>query len=448
MIWSIYVPLVSLILFAVWMVRITLKARASLRRIDAEVTQLSELLSELESDRHTDEPLEHWLGDTYTYIAKNSFNKNNPLIELIRRFYAMSELASPDLLAALESITAREVDKLEVARETPGHLLLLGIMGTVVGMVVALSTFGAANFQGTGTAVNIGQIMSSMFLAFISTGIALFFSVSTRGYLEKVSLRQADMLAEMESYAFSHLAPLFLPKQDRTLQQRFHELMNQQQHLLAEALEKSATTLSAFAATLAGAEELTRNLNTTMTESSERALSLGERMTGELQQVGSALSSKLLDGLELVSKELSTQHATFKTSTRDMVAALEASNRATHQAFETSSRDALLALEHEKHITQQHNERLQERFAETITLLNDNNVKLVRNMGTMTKHFATQSEEQTAAINALRQDVLALSERLEASQERYQQTFLETVQSFLYEQFTELARSFGLRRRN
>lgn len=448
MIWSIVIPLVTLALFTFWMVRIALRAHRSLKQIDAEVAQLSELLDELSLERGGEEAIEDWLGTTYTYIAKNSFSKNNPLIELIRRFYAMSELASPDLLAALESVISREDEKLEPARETPGQLLLLGIMGTVVGMVVALSTFSATNPQEGAMALNIGQILSSMFLAFISTGIALFLSVAVRAQLERVGRRQADMLSALESYAFTQLAPRFLPKQDRVVQQRFHELIERQQQQLAEALEKATRTLDAFLRTLSGAEALARELSTTMRAGSERAQQLGKQLSGELQQVGAALTGKLLDGLELVSRELAAQHASFKGNTREMLAALEASSRATQQAFETSSRDALLALEHEKHLLQQNYERLQERFAETITLLNDNNVKLVRNMSAMTKHFAAQSEAQTAAVEALRQDVLKLAERLEAAQERYQKTFLETVQDFLYQQFSELARSLGLRRRN
>jgi hypothetical protein len=63
----------------------------------------------------------------------------------------------------------------------------------------------------------------------------------------------------------------------------------------------------------------------------------------------------------------------------------------------------------------------------------------------MTRHFVAHSEEQTASIQSLQREVTQLSERLIDSQERYQQTFLETVQSFLQDQFGEIARGFGLK---
>jgi biopolymer transport protein ExbB/TolQ len=425
MLWSLYVPLAYLLIFAAWMLRITWRARSSLGQTNLEISQLENVLKDLKANRRESDTVERWLGETYAFIAKNSYSKQNPVIELINRFYAMRDLASPNVFAALDSISNRELDKLEGPRETPNSLLLLGIMGTVVGMVTALSTFGVIGARDATQTIDIGRIIGSMFVAFISTGLALVFSVTTRGYVEKVTMHQSDMLAELEGYAFTHLAPLLLPKQDRVAQQRFHELMDHQQTLLGESLEKGATTLDNFAASIEQTQHITHLLNETMSKNATVVGQLGQRITSDLNTVSSDVSSKLLQSLQVINKDL-TQH---------------------RAGLEGSFKDARTILEEEKRLSLQQSELLQRRIAETIEVLRENNNTLVKSFNTMTSHYATYTERQTASIEALRQEVTALSDRLVSSQEVYQQTFFENVQSFLRGQFDELARTLGLGRR-
>ncbi len=426
MIWSVYLPIVSLLIFAAWMVRISLRARGSLKRVRLEISQLSEILKTLKNNRREGENVERWLGDTYAYVTKNSFSKNNPLVELISRFYAMRELASPDVFAALESVNEREMDKLELARETPNTLLLLGIMGTVVGMVTALSTFAVANsVGGAAPDLDIGRIIGAMFLAFISTGIALILSVTTRGYAEKVSAEQSEMLSELEGYSFTHLAPYLLPKNDTVNQRRFHELIDRQQTLMSDSLEKSSATLSKFSSTIEGAQKLTSHLSDTMTQNASAVSQWGQRVTTDLQTVSGDVSSKLLDALNIINKEL-TQH---------------------RGGIEGSFKDARVILEEEKRLSLQQTEALQRRYAETVKQLNENNLALVRSFNAMATHYATHTEQQTASLEALRDEVAQLSERLVVAQDKYQQTFLQTVQEYIRTQFEDLTRNVGLGRR-
>jgi hypothetical protein len=113
MLWSLYVPIAFLLIFAVWMLRVTWRARSSLRQTDLEITQLEHVLKDLKANRREGDTIERWLGETYAFIAKNSYSKQNPIIEMINRFYAMRDLASPNVFAALDSISNRELDKLE-----------------------------------------------------------------------------------------------------------------------------------------------------------------------------------------------------------------------------------------------------------------------------------------------------------------------------------------------
>ena len=423
MLWSLYVPLAFLLIFAVWMLRVTWRARSSLKQTDLEITQLETVLKELKSNRRENESVERWLGETYAFIAKNSYSKQNPIIEMINRFYAMRDLASPNIFAALDSISNRELDKLERPRETPNSLLLLGLMGTVVGMVTALSTFRLEQQADGG--IDIGRIIGAMFLAFIATGIALVLSVTTRNYVEKVATHQSDMIAELEGYAFTHLAPLLLPKQDRAAQQRFHELMNQQQTLLGETLEKSAETLDNFSETIAQTQRTTHLLNESMSKNAAAISQVGQKITGDLNAVSGEVSGKLLQALQTVNKDL-TQH---------------------RAGLDGSFKDARTILEEEKRLSLQQTELLQRRIAETVEVLRENNNTLVKSFNTMTSHYATYTERQTTSLEALRQEVNTLSNRLVDSQEAYQQTFMESVQSFLRTQFDELARTLGLARR-
>lgn len=424
MIWSLYVPLATLLIFAAWMGRITWRARQSLRQTNLEITQLEQVLKDLKANRREHENVERWLGDTYAFIAKNSYSKENPLIEIINRFYAMRELASPNVFAALDSISNREMDKLERPREVPNSLLLLGLMGTVVGMVTALSTFGIVNQQQVGETIDIGRIIGAMFLAFISTGLALVLSVSTRGYVERVAAHQSDMLAELEGYAFTTLAPLLLPKQDRVVQQKFHDLMGQQQAMLGESLEKSSSTLNKFSSAIDQTHKVTQALNDSLGKNATTLAQVGQRVTSDFGAVSNEVSNKLLQALQAVNKDLAQQRT----------------------GLESSFKDARVILEEEKRLSLQQSELLQRRIAETIEVLRDNNNALVKSFNTMTSHYATYTERQTASIESLRQEVAQLSERLVTSQETYQKTFMQNVQDFIRHQFEELSRSLGRRR--
>ena len=422
MIWTVYLPIVSLIIFCLWMIRVSWRARAILKGVDLQLGQLITVIDHLKSNTRFSEHNERWLGDIYAFITRNSFADNNPLTELVNRFYAMRELASPDLSAMFNSVSEHELDKLEIPRETPGNLLLLGILGTVVGLVMALASFGITGGAGEGSSV-VGRLISSMFVAFISTAIAIFLSVVTKSYLEKVSMRQSAMLSEIEGYAMTHLAPFLLPKQNASAQREGYEKMNQQQGLMRESLEQTAATFAELSTTLGQVKPLTQFLNESMNRNTAMVSQIGQRVSADLTQVNSDISTKLLKSLELLSSELTEQRS-----------GLELFHRDTQQAAEKEKRTSL-----------QQTEILHRRFSETIDVLKDNNLELTRNLNLMTRHFVAHSEEQTASIDALRQEVAQLSERLIVSQEHYQQTFLQTIQSFLQDQFGEIARGLGLK---
>ncbi|MGL4608573.1 MAG: MotA/TolQ/ExbB proton channel family protein [Trueperaceae bacterium] len=423
MLLSLVFPLIMLGIFAVWMGRITWQTRQSLRQTDLELEQLEKVLSDLSTNRRDYDSLERWLGDTYAFIAKNSYSKQNPIIELINRFYAMRELAVPNIFAALDSISNRELDKLEQPRETPNTLLLLGLMGTVVGMVTALSTF-AFTERNDNAALDIGRIIGAMFVAFISTGIALILSITTRNYIEKVEAHQSDMLSTLEGYAFTQLAPMLLPKQDRIVQQHFHNLMKSQQALLGESLEKSASTLSRFSSSVDQAQKVTQGLSDALTRNANALNQIGQRITSDLSAVSNEVSAKLLQGLQGVNHDFAKHRA----------------------GLESNFKEVKLSLEEEKRLGLQQTELLQRRMAETVDVLRENNTTLVKSFNTMTSHYATHTEKQTASIEALRQDVARLSERLATSQENYQKNFLQTIQEFIRSQFEELSRTLGRRK--
>ncbi len=422
MIWSVYLPIASLILFCIWMLRVSLRARRLLRQVDAQVTQLLTVLNHLKTNTRFSEQNDRWLGDMYAFITRNSFAENNPLTELVSRFYSMRNLASPDLSAVLGSISERELDKLEIPRETPGNLLLLGILGTVTGLVTALASFGITGGDGEGSSV-VSRLISSMFLAFISTGIALFLSVVMRAFVEKISLRQSDMLSELEGYAMTYLAPFLLPKQESSVQKEVYDRIYQQQSLMRESLEQTASTFSEFSNNLGQIKPLTQYLNESMTRNTAMVSQIGQKVSSDLNQVNHEISNKLLKSLDVIGTELTQQRG----------------------GLELLHRDTQMAVEKEKRTTLQQTEILHRRFSETIEVLKENNLELTRNLNTMTRHFVAHTEEQTATIQALRQDVSQLSERLIDSQERYQQTFLESIQTFLQDQFGEFAKGFGIK---
>ena len=399
----------------------------------AEVENLSTVITELKGSRRFNEGRDYWLDDTYNFINRNSTVENNPLLELITRFYAMRDLSSPDIASALSSVSDRELDKLEVARETPSTLLLLGIMGTVVGMVIALASFGLAGFQAEGSTLNVGRIMSSMFIAFISTGLALFMSISIRSYLEEVALAQSDMLADLESYAFTTIVPTLLPKHESVVQQRFIDLVDQQQRLMGESLERNTGAINAFSSMIQDAQQVTQQLSDSLSINSENVQMIGDRVTKDLTSLNDDVSKKLVAIVHRVGKDLSDQRVGLETA---------------YSAMQQT-------LEEEKKTGFQQSTLAQQRFAETVESLKESNFELTKGLTSMSAHLSAHLEQQTETTRALRQEVSQLSERLIATQERFveeqdlqQRTFMENLQFFLQNQFNDLARNLGIRRRN
>lgn len=432
MIWTFIVPIVSLILFFGWMMGITLRARASLAKVRSEVTELNTVVTELKGSRRFSEEREYWLDDTYNFINRNSSVEHNPLLELISRLHAMRELASPDIASALSTVSDRELDKLEIARETPSTLLLLGIMGTVVGMVIALASFGLAGFQDEGSPLNVGRIMSSMFIAFISTGFALFMSISTRSYLEDVALEQSEMLSNLESYAFTTIAPILLPKHDSVVQQRFTDLVEQQQRLLGESLEKSTVSFNAFTSRIDEAQQVTHSLNEALALNGQAVKLIGERVTTDLTAVNADVSKKLAAIVHKIGKDLSEQR----------------------EGLESTYSVMKQAVNDEKQVYFQQSELSQQRFNDTVDLLRDSNFELTKGLTAMSAELSSQMEQQTETVRALRQEVSRLSERVVVKQnhfieeqEEYQRNFMQSVQEFLRNQFNDLAQTLGGRRR-
>ena len=420
---SLYLPLASLVIFILWMLRLAWRAEASLRRLRQEIDGIRRALNDLKV-RIVPEDRERWLNETFAYVQRTSLSGRNPLLDLINRIYAMRELARPDLTGVLSSISERELDKLEPARETPGNLLLLGIMGTVVGMVIALSTFGAGGLQGDRDSIDIGRILSSMFLAFLSTGLALLFSVFVRNRYEQVSIEQSDMLADIEGYAYTHLAPYLLPKHDHVLQQRFYEMVNTQQSMLSHSLEKSSAMVGDVLAAVTEAQGVTQSLGDSLVQSVSLLASERQNLAA-LQKASGTMTGKLPEQLSLTLGELSKQRGELKQFYHDMRKAVEEEKRATFQQ----------------------SEMFRQRYASTLEFQKDNNMELIHRLATITDKLGAQAERQTAVVESLRHDLNILSERLIVAQEVQQESFENNIQSFLQKQFAELTRIFSRQRR-
>ena len=420
---STLVPLVSLVLFGFWMLRIFFGALGKIKQVRGEVSQVGQALEAVRFMRRG-ENTDQWLSDIYAAIVQKSYSTANPLIELINRVYAVRDMATPDLAGALGSVSEREVEKLDPPREVPGTLLLLGIMGTVLGMAIALASFGIGGI-GSGN-IDVGQILSSMFLAFLSTGLALFLSVILRARVEEATTEQAELLSDLDTYAFTQLAPVLFPRNLQALQNSFFNLLEEQRQTLSGSAEKTASLLDGVSASLEQMHNLIDKLESQANISTDAVTRAGQGIAQDLSSVRNELSTGVLQELKSVSEELGKQREGLRSTYESTLKRVEADKQTTTKQAET----------------------LQWRYAESQKQMEESNASLIRSLDNLVTTVSQQSAAQTDAILALKTQIGELSESFATSQEVYQQTFLERMREMIREQFNDLANNVGLRRRN
>ena len=411
-------PFVILGFFVLWMILVSLRAFRKLAQVRSDISQVGQALEAVRFMRRG-EDTDQWLSDIYATIVQKSYSTANPLIELINRVYAVRDMATPDLASALNGVSERELEKLDPPREVPGTLLLLGIMGTVVGMAVALASFGLSG--STSGNIDITRIFGSMFLAFISTGVALLLSVIIRGRAEQVTTEQAELLSDLDTYAFTQLAPVLFPRNLQALQESFFTLLEEQRQTLSGSTEKTVNLLEGVGTALEQMHELVARLEAQANVSTDAVTQAGQDIAKDLSQVRSQLSSGFLQELKLVSEELGKQREGLRSTYEGTLKRVEADKQTTTKQAET----------------------LQWRYAESQKQMEQSNAQLVQSLDKLVSTVSQQSSTQTDAILSLKTRVAELSESFETSQETYQRTFLERMREMIREQFSDL-----MRRRN
>ena len=422
MILSTLLPLVSLVFFSIWMLSLSVRAWRNLARVRSDTAEVGQALEGVRFMRRG-EDTDRWLNDVYAAIVQKSYSAGNPLIELINRIYAMREMAAPDLSSALGSVSERELERLDAPREVPNTLQLLGIMGTVVGLALALASFGLTDEAG---GLNVTRTLSSLFLAFLTTILGFALAIALRGRLETISQEQSELLGDLETYAFTQLAPSLFPRNLQALQDSFFTLLEEQRETLRGSSEQTVGLLEGVTSALDQMHSLINKLESRASESAEAVSRANAGVSEDLAEIRAELSSGFLQELRDVSGELAKHRQGLR-------AVYEGSLKRTEEERRTSLQQA---------------ETLQFRYAESQKILEENSRQLISSMENVVTRLNSQSEAQTEALTSLRQEVSRLGDSLKTSQETYQRTFLERVQTMIREQFNDLAaKTVGLRRR-
>ena len=499
--WPLVASIAILIGFLVWMGLISYREFRFLRAFSSKVDDSIELMEELDDTLSVRPPSTfEELDQIIRAIASgNRLNDTNPLIDVLDRFSSSRALASPDLHATLQSIGDREADRLERSRAAPNTLLLLGITGTVVGLILALLSFAVGGNLLDQSSIDLSGIMRSMFIAFLSTLAALSLSILIRRDLGTAIEKQAHLIDDLEGFAFKRLAPMVMPKSDVATQQELARVIERHTRIFDATVQNGLAALHGLYTVIGETQSVTNELNESIRRHSGIVGGFVEEIGREMKSVRHETRQALADFTATLASsrdEHARQRSDLERSFRDMRSDVEESKRRTIDAGEA----AQAKLEQATAAVIEGNAKLGEtmgammdefsrttgnltvhiarttdsmanRFSATLdgvteqvsrTVVEGNTVlgetvgamtgelattadnlteEFARTMKGVTDEFARQVGQQTGAIEDLRSDVRSAGSSIQESQVRFQER-LTTLVRERFEQFEEFLKNF------
>lgn len=209
--------------------------------------------------------------------ATQSELKDTLTARAVNVFLAVREARNPDLTAALSMLDYREAARLNLARSTPNWLLLIGIMGTIVGLSSAVASLAVpvqqalAEGQAAIAATGLDATMVEIKRAFACSLWGLIAAVTVAMFTRRVASLQQETLGAIHEFMLSEVSPQILPKSEAMQIQQIEqtlregrEFIHQTSNVLIDISHKMQDAVASFANTLQsgmqGMQDITINL--------------------------------------------------------------------------------------------------------------------------------------------------------------------------------------------
>jgi len=238
--------------------------------------------------------LSRWLPGADGAVARDT-----TVAVAVRSVWASRHLAGTDLEAIATLLAQREARRLAAVRAYPNRLMLLGLLGTVIGLAGALTPLAAQMTQikdatdPTALSQELDKMLRHMNQAFACTAWGIVAAVLSSFGIATVGGRQVALLGDIQDFTLSEFAPVVLPRGQEAHLENIETILRRSQEFLEAVGTRMDNSAKEFSAAIedAGAamqrsltrlNDLAGGVSSTLTTASDNVRRAAETMEGSV----------------------------------------------------------------------------------------------------------------------------------------------------------------------
>lgn len=227
---------------------------------------------------------------------------------------AISHLEHADWKTVLSTLHEQELAKLNFARSAPNTLLLMGLLGTVLGLAETVGSLvkPLSNALNNASQQEVLRLLSStlqqMGTAFSCTLWGILGALCVSGVLHFATGRLLSLLSRWDTYIIESVLPQILPESQAAQIQSLQELINQSQQIVAESRKFLAKIAPVMREAAEQFEKVLTTAGNAMQQSVEKLTQTAQAMQEKLEHVAQGVTQSAA-ALEDSSRELQVSTA-------------------------------------------------------------------------------------------------------------------------------------------
>ncbi len=242
--------------------------------------------------------------------------------------WAQRSSANPDLAAILEMVSQKHSGKLTVVRSIPNILMLIGLMGTVIGMAHVIGTLGpiiqsAAHIESPQDLANaLAPQMLKLQTAFACTLHGILASVIITFLVANSERSQTDLLADIDRFGLELLAPRIFPESEEAQLDKLNDVISESRELfkdLHNSMKDAATNMSTHVKSLGDVTKETSETLTSMSQNVTVSSDLLSESVGQLK----GFQQEVKDTYVALMDRHAQSEQSFKDKTSELVSKID-----------------------------------------------------------------------------------------------------------------------------